>query len=185
MRAISRLRPVETTCCGVPEDLYDLVIVAESERQLAEAFAAAFLGRDRHQRVAVVLPSSEGSHLHAQAVPPGRRQDSRAQHRTLLPRHAARKTHSRHAEHAARHDARHDAGNDERNEEDVVIVIARCGFPGGTPPRRTKSHNPTQCESAERHETGQPGRGRAGPSGSASGDAHKGGGRLISDDPCR
>ncbi len=62
MRAISPFRLVETMCCGVPEDLYDLVIVAESERQLAEAFVAAFLGRDRRQRVAVVLPSSEGLH---------------------------------------------------------------------------------------------------------------------------
>ncbi len=61
MRAISPLRLVETMCCGVPEDPYDLVIVAESERQLAEAFAAAFLGRDRRQRVAVVLPSPRTS----------------------------------------------------------------------------------------------------------------------------
>ena len=49
-------------CCGVPEDMYDLVVVAESERHLAPAFAEGFLGRDRRQRVAVVLPRTETFH---------------------------------------------------------------------------------------------------------------------------
>lgn len=30
-------------CCGVSKDMYDLVVIAESERQQARAFAEAFL----------------------------------------------------------------------------------------------------------------------------------------------
>lgn len=46
-------------CCGVPEDVYDLVVVANSEHQIGDAFAAAFVGREQEQRVAVVLPHSQ------------------------------------------------------------------------------------------------------------------------------
>lgn len=42
--------------------MYDLVIVAESEKHLARAFADAFVGRDRRERVAVVLPPNQDLH---------------------------------------------------------------------------------------------------------------------------
>lgn len=50
-----------TVCCGVPEDIYDLVLIAETERDFAATFAAAFEGRNRQLRVAVVLPAGVGS----------------------------------------------------------------------------------------------------------------------------
>ena len=43
-------------CCGVPDDMYDLVVVVEREGAMAPAFAEAFLARERGERVAVVLP---------------------------------------------------------------------------------------------------------------------------------
>ena len=43
-------------CCGVPDDMYDLVVVVEREGALAPAFAEAFLARERRERVALVLP---------------------------------------------------------------------------------------------------------------------------------
>lgn len=43
-------------CCGVPDDMYDVVIVAERDGAVAPAFAEAFLARERQERVAVVLP---------------------------------------------------------------------------------------------------------------------------------
>lgn len=51
-------------CCGIPEDLYDLVIVVDkpealADQPLADAFAAAFVAREQGQRVAVVLPATD------------------------------------------------------------------------------------------------------------------------------
>lgn len=44
-------------CCGPSRgDVYDLVVVAESESTIAAAFAEAFIARDGRERVAVVLP---------------------------------------------------------------------------------------------------------------------------------
>ena len=46
-------------CCGVPDDMYDLVIVVTAERDVASAFAAAFEARAAEQHVSVVLPRTE------------------------------------------------------------------------------------------------------------------------------
>lgn len=43
-------------CCGVPDDVYDVVIVVEREDAVGPAFVEAFLARERRERVAVVLP---------------------------------------------------------------------------------------------------------------------------------
>lgn len=44
-------------CCGRSQgDVYDLLVVAENGSAIAAAFAEAFMGRDRRERVAVVLP---------------------------------------------------------------------------------------------------------------------------------
>lgn len=43
-------------CCGMPEDMYDLVVIADDPAVVGAAFAEAFLARDRRERVAVVLP---------------------------------------------------------------------------------------------------------------------------------
>lgn len=46
-------------CCGVPEDMYDLLILVTQERDIGDAFAAAFEAREGQERVALVVPSSE------------------------------------------------------------------------------------------------------------------------------
>ena len=46
-------------CCGVPEDMYDLVNVVTDARDVANAFAAAFEAREEQQHVSVVLPRTE------------------------------------------------------------------------------------------------------------------------------
>lgn len=46
-------------CCGVSEDMYDLVIVVTDEGDLTEAFATAFEAREQQQRVSLVLPRTE------------------------------------------------------------------------------------------------------------------------------
>ncbi len=46
-------------CCGVPDDMSDLVIVVTGERDVASAFAAAFEAREAQQHVSVVLPRTE------------------------------------------------------------------------------------------------------------------------------
>jgi hypothetical protein len=73
-------------CCGVPEDMYDLVVVADSERQLAPALAEAFLARDRRERVAVVLPCMSTRHPEVQRL----RRSLDLSEITLIEGHAAR-----------------------------------------------------------------------------------------------
>lgn len=46
-------------CCGVPDDMYDLVIVVTDERDVAMAFASAFEAREGQQHVTLVLPKTE------------------------------------------------------------------------------------------------------------------------------
>ncbi len=40
-------------CCGVPDDMYDMVVITRDQRDMGDAFADAFLARERQERVAM------------------------------------------------------------------------------------------------------------------------------------
>lgn len=51
-------------CCGMPEDMYEVVVIAPCGAArtdgCADAFAEAFLARERGERVVVILPRNAG-----------------------------------------------------------------------------------------------------------------------------
>lgn len=55
-------------CCGVPEDMYDLVVVVVAEGDTSGAFATAFEARARQEHVAVVVPGTDAFRAHTRRL---------------------------------------------------------------------------------------------------------------------
>lgn len=48
--------------------MYDVVVIVDDDNALADAFATAFLARERQERVAVVLPRSPAFHRYVRRL---------------------------------------------------------------------------------------------------------------------